>query len=398
VVNEQKISEILREQTALALGKEKRVFVIHDPCDIRKPYAEKMEKLGKVRDLDGNLISGYSTFNTICVTEDGKELRLSDITVFSNGDEAYYVRQVDLNKLEKKVKQAEKAEKEAELTKREVEIQQLVEKEEYINLRRVTRQQLKAVSEGLKAKNEEMVINHILDRQFDGVGTFEFIDKELKDEFVIRLKVSRNGNEVEIDEKGKEKHVKLTKATLSQSKTEVIGKIVLKKRVYEQAKRIIDWGELTLNGRVYQLVRITFLTREGKSIFKQPMLLLTNFELNSHQNALGVYRAYLMRAKIEGVFKFIKNALGWEEFQVRDWESIKNLIATAFFIGGYFYEIEPELAHHPVIEWLCQLGGGKGHISRHYFLEGLKCLLIHQYVENFRQATKGTLENNFGLS
>jgi len=70
---------------------------------------------------------------------------------------------------------------------------------------------------------------------------------------------------------------------------------------------------------------------------------------------------------------------------VQDWESIKNIIALAFFIGGYFYEIEPELANNPVIFWLCQLGGGKGKITRHYFLEGLRNLLIHQQVERFRE-------------
>jgi hypothetical protein len=114
-------------------------------------------------------------------------------------------------------------------------------------------------------------------------------------------------------------------------------------------------------------------------------LLITNYTIADYQQAVGIYRIYLQRAKIEGVFKFVKNALGWEDFQVRDWESIKNIIALAFFIGGYFYEIEPELAHHPGMEWLCALGGGKGIISRHFFLEGLKFLLIHQQVERFRE-------------
>ena len=118
------------------------------------------------------------------------------------------------------------------------------------------------------------------------------------------------------------------------------------------------------------------------------MLLLTNYTISTAQQAVGIYRIYLKRATIEGVFKFVKNALGWEDFQVRDWESIKNIIALGYFIGGYFYQIEPELAHHPGMEWLCTLGGGKGKITRHYFLEGLKNLLIHQQVEWLREKTK----------
>ena len=120
------------------------------------------------------------------------------------------------------------------------------------------------------------------------------------------------------------------------------------------------------------------------------MLLLTNKTVTTYQDALSIYRFYLMRSKIEEVFKFVKQAVGWEQFQVRDWESIKNLIAFAFFIGGYFYAIEPRLADHPVIAWLCQLGNGKGKVTRHYFLQGLQALLIHQHVETVKQQTAQT--------
>lgn len=123
--------------------------------------------------------------------------------------------------------------------------------------------------------------------------------------------------------------------------------------MYQQAKRVIEWGTLILERETYHVVRVTLFKRDGTRIFKQSMLLLTNHPAARGQEALSIYHIYLMRAKIEEVFKFVKNAVGWEEFQVRDWESIKNLIATAFFIGGCFYKIELQLAHHPAIEWLC---------------------------------------------
>jgi len=72
VIDEEKISTILRENTVNALGQEKRVFALHDPCDIRKPHSQKLEHIGKVRDLHGNIVSGYSTFNTVCLSEDGR--------------------------------------------------------------------------------------------------------------------------------------------------------------------------------------------------------------------------------------------------------------------------------------------------------------------------------------
>jgi hypothetical protein len=66
---------------------------------------------------------------------------------------------------------------------------------------------------------------------------------------------------------------------------------------------------------------------------------------------------------MESVFKFLKEVLSWEAFQVSDWESIKNLIAISFFVGGYFYEIDSELTKNTTIIMSCDLGGGKGKIT-----------------------------------
>jgi len=235
-----------------------------------------------------------------------------------------------------------------EFNKEEKRIQKLIENDTYLTQRIVAQNQLKAVSTSLKEGNEALRVCHILDRQFDALPYFEFIDKELKDEFVIRLKSSRNSQETVVNTAGKQRFKKLVKATLPNQNSTILDKVCLNKRVYQQVERIIEWGALTLNEIEYQVVRVTLLNRDKNPIFKQPMLLLTNCAVDSSGDAFGIYRAYLMRAKIEGVFKFVKNALGWEQFQVRDWESIKNLIAIAFFIGGYFYEIESELANHPV--------------------------------------------------
>jgi hypothetical protein len=130
-------------------------------------------------------------------------------------------------------------------------------------------------------------------------------------------------------------------------------------------------------------VRISLLDRKGVSIFKEPMLLITNRSVLNAEQARCIYHLYLKRFKIEGVFKFLKNVLGWEDFQVRDFESIKNIIALCFFVGGYFYEIESTLTQNQTIQYLCELGGGKGKITRHYFLKGIAKLLIYKSVEQF---------------
>jgi hypothetical protein len=380
VLDEEKTSKAIREHSVAALGDEDRLIVLHDPCDIRKEYAEALEKMGRVRDLDGRMINGYSSFNTVAVDVAGKKLYPVDITVYSNGDEHY----VTVKEMERYKKgEWQKGEDEVE-RERARQIEQFVEEGSYINLPQLSRNQLKQVSQAFKEKNKEIKLCHVLDRQFDGVGYFEFIDQELEDEFVIRAKVSRNSNEVAVDQETNETvAVKLKAVDFGSSQSNIIAKLRVKKKVYQDAKRLIEWGTLELQGHDYTVVRVTLMDRQGKTIYENPMLLITNIVVGKAEQARGVYGIYLMRAKIESVFKFLKEALGWEEFQVRNYESIKNIIALAYFIGGYFYEIGSDLTKNPLIVSISQLGGGKGKVTRRYFLEGLKKLLIHKSVENF---------------
>lgn len=390
ILDDQKISETLREMSVDGLSDEDVVIALHDPCDIRKEYSEKLENLGIVRNLDGKFINGYNTYNTVCVNGDGKRLHLSDITVYSNGDKAHYVKQAELDALVKKQVAGVKKKEKVAFSEREKAVLQLLEDDEVVNLARVTRNQLQAISEQFKEANPGVEVWHVLDRQFDSAPLFEFMTHHLNDKCVIRLKISRNSNEKSINEDGKEYAVKLKDVPLTGKRVDTLDKVRIRKKVYQQVKRMIEWGTLVLAGETYHVVRVTLLKRDSAPIFKQPMLLLTNHAISSGQEALAIYRIYLMRSKIEEVFKFVKNAVGWEEFQVRDWESIKNLIATAFFIGGYFYQLEPQLSQHPAIEWLCQLGNGKGKVTRHFFLEGLRNLLIHRHVERMREQSELT--------
>jgi len=75
--------------------------------------------------------------------------------------------------------------------------------------------------------------------------------------------------------------------------------------------------------------------------------------------------------------------LGWEDIQVRDWQSQQTLIALCFFIGGYFYEIESALTSNQNIAHICELGGGKKLISRTYFLRGMADLMKAQSVQDY---------------
>lgn len=130
---------------------------------------------------------------------------------------------------------------------------------------------------------------------------------------------------------------------------------------------MIEYDGVSFEDETYTVVQLTLFDRKGRKIFKDSMLLLTNRKIETIKQAHGIYLTYLKRFKIEGVFKFLKDVLGWEEFQVRDFESIKNIIALCYFIGGYFYEIESELCENVTIQRICDLGGGYGQVHALFF-------------------------------
>mgnify|MGYP003574323419 CR=1 FL=1 len=239
--------------------------------------------------------------------------------------------------------------KSEDLKQRRKIIKKLLKTDDYINISRVTKEQLQKTSQAFKQEQPEVLITHLLDSYFDNQDLFFYINKKLKDEFVIRLKLSRNSNETYLDDDSKERYVKIKEAKLAPKKRVSIPKIQIKDKVYLKASCLIEYDEITFEDQIYTIVRITLKDRKGQKIFKEPRRLLTNRPVKTARQAHNVSLTYLQRSKIEGVFKFLKDVLGWEEFQVRDFESRKNIRAKGFF-GGYFYEIESELVENVIIQ------------------------------------------------
>ena len=375
VLDDKKISEALIKNSVEKLANNKRLYRISDHCDNRKQYSTKLENLGKVRDLNGKIINGYTTLCSILLDENRQNITLSNITVFSN-KEKNFVTKKDLKDFHNdKIKN----------TKEKERIEELVKEDSYINMTTTFKEHLKAQNKALREVNQDVEICDIHDRYADSIEYFEFITEELGNDFVVRSKKNRNSNQVktikEIDkktkkEKEKEVKIKLIDSEFENRKVYLIEKMTMKGKCYQHAKSLIEWQKITINEKDYTAVRVTLIKRDGTKIHKEPMLLITSLPVKNYLEAKEIYHIYLLRSKIEAVFKFLKDVLGWEEFQVQDWESIKNIIAICFFVGEYFYEIESELTHNPTVIMICNLGEGKGKITRFYFLEGLKKALL----------------------
>jgi hypothetical protein len=334
--------EVINEQTLLAglskLSVKDQLEVIHDGSDIRKPYSKLLPHLTKVKSLEKQMINGYNTFNSIVINDLDQRLHLLASTPYSNSDPNY--------------NQAIGA---------------------GFNQNDIVFGQIKQTDEALKAQFPDIKVRHLFDRGHDDQNLFEFVD-DLDSTFIVRVKSSRNSNEFILDDKGKEVFIKLTDAALEQTQERVLEKFVWKNKVFPQAKIIITWGKLTLKNKTYSVVKVQVFDREKKAIFKDQMLLITNELVDSFESAFEIYQAYLRRSKIENVFKFLKDQLGWEEFRVRDFMVIQNIITLCFFVAGYFYENQHEIVKDPQVITICQLANSKGKVTKHFYLEGLKIL------------------------
>lgn len=381
ILDEDLINDTLTADAITKLSKETDIYLIHDPCDIRKPYSRKTENLGKVRDLKNNIINGYSSHNIVAITPHSKVVHLLSHESYSNKD-SRFLRAELVSKIE--------ADKPCE--NKEV-VQALYDSDEWYNKKTLTKDRIKKISNQLKKINKEQKITHVMDREFDDNDYFTAIALQ-KDEFVIRAKKSRSIND-RADSKGKT--VSLIETKFSNQHIQKLQKVRFKNACYQDASLQVEWegyGD-------YTAVKITVRDRDNREIFENPMLLITNKTVTTAEQATLIYQIYLKRSRIESVFKFLKDGLGWEEMQIRDFQAIQRLLSFCFFIAAYLYEIGEQEAHDDYVILLARLGGGKGKVSKHYILQGIKTLLSKYRVDRIFEeyhTSQDTIENILSIS
>jgi len=381
VLDVKKMNENLLINSVSKLTGELRVVVIYDGSDIRKPESEKLENLGWVRDLDGKFVRGYQTMNCVMIDNQTQTIKFLNCQPYSNKDPQFVS--------EKEMKLFETGRLTDENRRQEIEA--YLDNSDNYNSKKIIKEQILLVHNKIKEINPEIVIIHVLDRGFDSEEIFELIE-ELGDKFVIRFKSNRTSNEKVENEKGKELNIKLQAKTFENERELKFERVRFKKKTYFDATAKYQWESILLGGKIYHVEKITFRGKKGEKIFKDPMMLITNYHVFDFEMAQYVYEIYQQRPKIEGVFKFLKDILGWETFRLQDYQSIMNLLCLTFFIGAYFYEIEDELTKNETVEWICKLGKGKGKVSRYYFMRGIAELLKFIEFENFRKENNITDE------
>ena len=147
------------------------------------------------------------------------------------------------------------------------------------SVKELSQAQMQVMSEEIKSENSDTVLIHSLDRGFDDQDYFRFIDKDLEDNFVIRLKLNRNSGLQKWDEQQqKEVNQKLKETEFEGKFKQSIDKFSWGKKVYHQLRADLEYGQFYLGDDFYWVVRATLWQRNGRKVFKEPMLLVTNFK------------------------------------------------------------------------------------------------------------------------
>jgi hypothetical protein len=380
-LNSETLLAEVRSKAQYSLSTSERIYIIHDPSDIRKAHSESLEYLGKVQSLQKTVINGYKTFNSVAIDPLESSVDLLEHTTYSTAHPDFITE--DMVKLYKKDPQTPLL---------NADMKEKIDKQAYINTHKLFLDTVLQTHNTFKSRHKSVILTHIQDREFDGEEYFEFIT-DLGDELITRLKLSRLSNERQLVYTPKTnklskkiKYKPLIDKEFEHKSSYLIPELKIKNKKYFKVTCQIEWEELILNERTYYCVKINLLTEANKPIFEQPMLLITNRTIKTAQAAKNVYHAYLMRTKIEVVFKFLKQNLGWETFQVRDFQSIKNLLALAFYLAAHFDELKENIKNHEISVFLAQLGKGKGIVSQFFILKGLEVIINYQQVQQLIEA------------
>jgi hypothetical protein len=354
------------------------VCVVHDTSPIRKPESRTIECLGKVTDLDNGVVNGYEAFCSVLLDMDGKEIRLAGCEVFSNGDPCF------VSVKERGLYEKGRLDDEG----RRAEIAELDNLGKSFNTFDLVSGQVRRISERLSTTSPGVSVVSIYDRGFDDEKLFR-LEVSLGNNFITRLKGNRNSSEVYVGRDGKEVSVKLKKRFFMEGEELVYEHLRFKDRSYFGVKATFSWEDVELGGHVYHALRVELRDKGGKRLFGEDMLLLTSLEINSIELARVVWQMYMLRTKIESVFRFCKQELGWETPRMDDWEAMKNLLTFVFFVAGFFYETKHSLTKDPQCVWIAKLANSKGEVTVHFLLKGLA--IMAGYLEVKRKLDSGEI-------
>ena len=307
---------------------ESAIWVLLDGSDLRKPQAQAMEGLQRVRRLKGEgMVPGYRTLNALGV---GRQRRgLLYHRLFSSQAEGFL---------------SESAETQAALA---------------------------SIGAALAPLGAE--VTYVCDADFDDVAVWATVwsqrhhllwrvkhrDRLVRPaadapachlyDLAPRLAPLARVETTMVVRKGRQPRPKL------QPVTAVVAATPLVVDYREEVRTRPDGAE---HQRQVWLVEVRL---EGAH--EQPWWLLTDRPVTTPEEATEVFRMYRQRWAIEDAFKIGKQCLGWEDVQVLAFEAVRTLVALGWVAAGFLYELGVTL-EWPEVRLLTRLGGGELRANR----------------------------------
>jgi hypothetical protein len=321
-----------RGLSVLAEAGGEELWLVVDGSDLRKPHAQMMPDLMKVKDLDGKLVPGYRTLNVLGMTPQRRGLLYHRL--FSS--------------------------QEAEFSSEPAEVQLA----------------LQTVHEALPEQGNWQSVTWIMDRGFDDVAVWRTV-WEQEEHLVCRVKHSERL--VEYQAQNGSWLAKDIAAAVGELRpyAQVQTEMVVRRGRQPQPKAQRVTADiracplrLTYEGNVRRpgladmrrqdlwLVEVHLL---GTSL--EPWLLLTDWPVQDAESAVRIFRMYRQRWAVEDAFKFTKECLGWEDVQLLNLAGIRTLVALAWVAAAFLYELGVGL-EWPEVQLLARLGGWEYHKDR----------------------------------
>lgn len=240
-------------------------LIIVDTSEIVKPFSKKLEGLGRVRDGSTNRIEkGYWTANMIAITEKLKHPLPLYSHLYSSSEDEF----VSANE------------------------------ETYKGLRHVRNILL------------EKVATFVMDREYDNVEVMKSILGQ-EDHFIIRLK--KNRHLLYQNKKLSVRELSLRRKGKIKFQTEIKGNI------YDLKVSHIAVEIPSLKGK-----KLTMIVVYGYG--KDPMVLLTSKHVKQKDDVLSILKAYILRWRIEEMFRVQKQEFQLESICVRTLNRLNRLL------------------------------------------------------------------------
>lgn len=242
------------------------VVALFDNSDINKEYSKKLEDLDKVIDAssqDKKIVNGYHVCEATVLTKNEQQPMSVYSKIYSTKSNGFK------------------------------------------SMNNYTFESIKRV--------EEIVGNNftgVFDRGYDDNKIFDYMSKN-NHKFVVRLDDARTllfkGKKKSVEEASKTRKGKIKMTALFDNNDEY-------ELMLSYTKAILPY-----NKKEYTLVIVYGLSEE------HPMKLLTNIDIKTKEDVIKIVRLYLSRWRIEEHFRGKKQEYDFENFRVRNLESINNL-------------------------------------------------------------------------